>query len=187
MNTPYHAKYFASELLRRSASNSTEKLSMSLFDASVVPTHFRIRHDSWDSLLAAIEEFECWIESSDEGQFIFLWRTFLTSGSEFKRTLVKRGYSSEFLKFYTNLHMPKYIWVHEFSETTKNDINECFPGEGLSRAIDGEIIIDATSPKNGIQIISSRIGGNIWTPTSEPIEDPNVTPFPCFELKYLED
>ena len=35
MNTPYHAKYYASELLRRSASSSTEKLSMSLFDASV--------------------------------------------------------------------------------------------------------------------------------------------------------
>jgi len=35
MNTSYHAKYFASELLRRSASNSTDKLSMSLFDASV--------------------------------------------------------------------------------------------------------------------------------------------------------
>lgn len=35
VNTPYHAKYFASELLRRSASSSTDKLSMSLFDASV--------------------------------------------------------------------------------------------------------------------------------------------------------
>ena len=35
LNTPYHAKYYASELLRRSASNSTDKLSMSLFDASV--------------------------------------------------------------------------------------------------------------------------------------------------------
>ena len=35
MNTPYHAKYHACELLRRSASNSTDKLSMSLFDASV--------------------------------------------------------------------------------------------------------------------------------------------------------
>lgn len=35
LNTPYHAKYFAAELLRRSASNDIDKLSMSLFDASV--------------------------------------------------------------------------------------------------------------------------------------------------------
>lgn len=35
MSTPYHAKYFAAELLRRSASDDIDKLSMSLFDASV--------------------------------------------------------------------------------------------------------------------------------------------------------
>lgn len=35
MNTPWHAKYFAAELLRRSASSDIDKLSMSLFDASV--------------------------------------------------------------------------------------------------------------------------------------------------------
>lgn len=35
MNTPYHDKYFAAELLRRSASSDIDKLSMSLFDASV--------------------------------------------------------------------------------------------------------------------------------------------------------
>lgn len=35
MNTPYHAKYFAAELLRRSAADDIDKLSMSLFDASV--------------------------------------------------------------------------------------------------------------------------------------------------------
>ena len=35
MNTSYHAKYFAAELLRRSASDDIDKLSMSLFDASV--------------------------------------------------------------------------------------------------------------------------------------------------------
>lgn len=35
MNTPYHAKYFAAELMRRSASADIDKLSMSLFDASV--------------------------------------------------------------------------------------------------------------------------------------------------------
>lgn len=35
MNTPYHAKYFAAELLKRSSSSDIDKLSMSLFDASV--------------------------------------------------------------------------------------------------------------------------------------------------------
>lgn len=35
LNTPYHAKYFAAELLRRSVANDIDKLSMSLFDASV--------------------------------------------------------------------------------------------------------------------------------------------------------
>lgn len=35
MNTPYHAKYFAAELLRRSASSDIDKLSLSLFNASV--------------------------------------------------------------------------------------------------------------------------------------------------------
>jgi len=35
LNTPYHAKYYAAELLRRSASDDIDKLSMSLFDASV--------------------------------------------------------------------------------------------------------------------------------------------------------
>jgi hypothetical protein len=35
LNTAYHAKYFAAELLRRSASDDIDKLSMSLFDASV--------------------------------------------------------------------------------------------------------------------------------------------------------
>lgn len=35
MNTPYHAKYFAAELIRRSVADDIDKLSMSLFDASV--------------------------------------------------------------------------------------------------------------------------------------------------------
>lgn len=35
MPTPYHAKYYAAELLRRSASSDIDKLSLSLFDASV--------------------------------------------------------------------------------------------------------------------------------------------------------
>jgi SNF2 family DNA or RNA helicase len=35
LNTSFHAKYFAAELLRRSASDDIDKLSMSLFDASV--------------------------------------------------------------------------------------------------------------------------------------------------------
>lgn len=44
MNTPYHTKYYAGELLRRSASNSADKLSMSLFDASVDLNPQRIAH-----------------------------------------------------------------------------------------------------------------------------------------------
>ncbi|WP_047154563.1 SNF2-related protein [Aneurinibacillus tyrosinisolvens] len=35
MNTAYHSKYFANKLIHRSTSNDIEKLSMSLFDASV--------------------------------------------------------------------------------------------------------------------------------------------------------
>lgn len=35
MSTPYHAKYYAAELRRRSGSGDIDQLSMSLFDASV--------------------------------------------------------------------------------------------------------------------------------------------------------
>ena len=35
MTTPFHAKYFANEIMRQNASNDVERLSRSLFDSCV--------------------------------------------------------------------------------------------------------------------------------------------------------
>jgi hypothetical protein len=156
---------------------------------AIVPVHFRIRNDSWDSLLVAIDNY--FDPASEEIEFesdtIFLWRSFLSSGSDFKQSIVKRNYSSIFLKFYMNLHMPKYIWIHELTQTTLKSIKECFPSENGIRNIDGEILIDATSPMDDIRLVSARIGDVIWTATERPLKDPDASAFECFDRKQTED
>jgi hypothetical protein len=81
----------------------------------------------------------------------FLWRGILLRGSDFKRSLRDRGYSLDLIERYATLHLPKYVWLYEVTIAEQNS--------KISRPthIDGEYIVDATSPKHDIQILSERI------------------------------
>jgi hypothetical protein len=153
---------------------------------AIVPVYFRIHNDSWDSLLATIESFEVAFEELDfqnKNELVFLWRSFLVTGSDFKRSICeKRKYTPKLLQFYTSLHLPKFIWVHEFSFAKKDTLNNCFPTPGEMRNIAGEFLVDSTSPKNDIKIISARIGQTYWIPPyGEFNHDYDAKPFPCFK------
>ena len=152
---------------------------------AIAPVHFRIRNNPWDSLPVVIDEHHKYFGDDYPQESVFLWRSFLTSGSEFKRTIVQRGYTAVCLAFYAKLHLPKYIWVHEFTETRSGEIHLCFDKE-QGRQIDGEYIVDATTAKNDIQILSARVGKALWVNPEEVEFDSDARGFPCFEQRQIE-
>lgn len=161
------------------------KEELNLIEA-IVPVHFRVRNTAWDSLPNVIAFFEAIYGDKYHESTLFLWRSFLTSGSEFKQTLRagRRNYPSGFLSAYAKIHLPKYMWVHEFSETTSDDISEHFPKNGR-RVIDGEFLVDATTSKNDTRIIAWRVGGNMWGPQSGLVNDFTEDELFCFDNSYM--
>lgn len=142
------------------------KSELNFIAKAIVPVHFRIRNNSWDSLLLAITLFEELYGEYIEKDTAYLWRSYLITGSEFKRSLKSREYSQKLMGFYAPIHLPKYLWVHEITECTNSEVNKCFPTDG-TRFIDGEFIYDATSPSYDVKLISRRLYGSLWEHVNE--------------------
>lgn len=148
---------------------------------AIVPVHFRVRLTSWDSLMVAVNRHVEFEPKEDKGKYIYIWRSFLITGSEFKRSLSARKYPYKTKKFYASLHMPKYIWVHEYTKTTEKEISSCFPATDTApRMIHGEFIFDATTPKTNCYLTSMRIEGALWAPEFKIDVDKMWQPRPCF-------
>ena len=172
---------------RLKVSLGRRKEHLTLIEA-IVPVHFRVRNAAWDSLPIVITFFEDIYGNKLDPSTIFLWRSFLVSGSEFKQTLRsdKRNFPSEFQSTYGRVHLPKYMWVHEFSETTREGISDCFPMDG-KRKIDGEFLVDATTSKNDVRILAWRVAGNMWAPHSGVVVDLSTDELPCFNPSDLNN
>ena len=74
-----------------------------------------------------------------------LWRTVLTKGSAFKQSLAQRGYPRAHRSAYASLHMPKYMWVCEFTLFEKRQAHDVLGAEDR-RIIHGEILFDTSTP-----------------------------------------
>lgn len=133
---------------------------------AIVPVHFRIRNNAWNSLVPAVTLFEEVFGDFFVKETAFLWRSYLITGSDFKKSLKRRGYSEKLMSFYARIHLPKYIWVHELTECVATEVNECFTPTG-TRLIDGEFIYDATSPSYDVKLISRRLYGSLWEHVSK--------------------
>ena len=128
---------------------------------AIAPVHLRIRNHAWNSLLLSIDKFQDkFIDYLPSGS-VFLWRSFLMSGSDFKVSLRDRGFGDTVKSFYAKLHLPKYMWVHEYSIVAEGKINECF-SQKMIRNIDGEFLFDATSPSYDVRFLSGRLYGACW-------------------------
>lgn len=93
-------------------------------------------------LLVALSKIE-WIkeifmEEEKNGGGVVLKRVFLTSSRKFKQFRSQNSNTVTEHYIYSNILLPKFIWVMEFSNEKQYEENEVF----------GEIVIDATSDNN---------------------------------------
>lgn len=156
-----------------------------LLREAIVPVHFRVRMTSWESLMFAVNRHEEWEPAEiKDRKYLYIWRSFLITGSEFKRSLSARKFSYKTKKFYASIHMPKYIWVHEYTKTTEEDLIKCFPSTDVPpRMIHGEFIFDATMPKTNVllSVTSVRMEDILFAPTKDEIVfDEKSKDYPCF-------
>ncbi len=94
-----------------------------------------------------------------------VWRKFLTSGGDFKNSLLRRNFSPKTIEAYNSMHLPKYIWVYEFSVekdflriSRQNNSNAV-------RHIWGEVLLDATAKGDCRKIpVAYRLGNVICDP-----------------------
>lgn len=106
-----------------------------------------------------------------------LWRVILTKGSTFKQSLHGRGYGPALRAAYARVHLPKYVWVCEFSLFEERD-TAAMLGANDSRKIHGEFIYDTSTPSFDVNRISYRVGRRFYhrndsvtaIPLSEPYE-----------------
>jgi hypothetical protein len=108
------------------------------------------------------------------GQMIFsendngvIWRTLLVKGSGFKQSLVERKCPTQLIESYAKTHLPKYIWLCEFTITDRSDIVNKIGVSGSDddtrRMIDGEFIYDTTTANYDTRAIVQRLGAYFVT------------------------
>jgi len=91
-----------------------------------------------------------------------LWRIMLVKGSRFKQSLVDRQWPKKLIELYAEMHMPKYVWLCEFSIAAISDMKKLM---GVSssrdhsyRMIDGEFIYDTTNAYYDTRAVVQRLG-----------------------------
>jgi len=129
--------------------------------AALIPVPVPVRNLAWRQMSSLLVRFNRdWGSEFQKNNpsVIFIWRSLLISGSEFKRSLSIRKYSDNLKRWYAKLHLPKYIWLYELSLDEAESVNRFFPKNG-KRMIYGEYLFDATSPNTDVTLIAERIGG----------------------------
>jgi len=95
-----------------------------------------------------------------------VWRSFLVSGSHFKHSVVSRAFNPELRAWYALRHLPRYVWVFEFSLVTEYQAAFSFDGAGESsppsRPIHGEVLCDATCSPHEPTVVTMRMLGKCW-------------------------
>lgn len=137
-----------------------------LLKTSLVPVPPQIRSFGWDQLEELLLHFARYEARILEGlkqdghkKSIFVWRSLIVSGAEFKRSVWRRDYSEALKKWYAVLHLPKYVWLYEITAIDESNPSEILTIEG-ERPIDGEFLFDATCPKTDVMLLSERLGGS---------------------------
>ena len=155
-------------------------------DKAIVPVEPNVKSSSvapFRSLIKRFNELYC---DGFKKKEVFLWRSLLVEGSEFKQSICKRNYSPTLRKWYANLHLPKYIWLYELTVVVPSDISIYFHHEGYTaRPIDGEFIYDATVSSLKTRLLTERFLGCYRDYRSDNITDFNInddmTRYGCFE------
>ncbi len=110
----------------------------------------------------------------DNPSISVLWRLFLVEATRFKQSLKSRGYSPALRRKYASIHMPKFVWLAEFTlfdSTDQNSIQVAVLNENDERDIDGEFIFDSTYPTYSRRSISFRYGHMLATSKLEEEKD----------------
>lgn len=129
-------------LLQRGRANPTAT-DASEATALVIGLPRYVQNSPEGAILHAINEFDKKIPGLN-GNLKVLWRCLLVETSQFKRSLFTpdRNFALPIMRRYASLHLPRYVWLVEFTVVDKND-NSAF---GVRRGIDGEFIYDPTTP-----------------------------------------
>lgn len=166
----------------------------------IVPVHPRYRNNPWYSLQDAQANFDYEVEQYRKGHdgdtpipdnALLVWRSFLVESSRFKNTLKKRLFCEKIRSSYAVLHLPKYVWIHEYTIVTKNSVLDVFPRDG-KRLIDGEYIYDATCPNSDMRRLAKRnFLGYYWDysmgATSNYIVAENADYHECYTRRFHHD
>lgn len=92
-----------------------------------------------------------------------LWRLICTRGSHYKRTLRDRDYSPATRQELARLHLPKYIWLAEYTLFANDEVDQVFAATD-ARRVDGELIFDTSNNPFHPSLIAARFGAAILGP-----------------------
>ena len=129
---------------------------------ALAPVPRQVRSPATPALIELIQYFN---KATIYGEHIFtppggaiVWRSLLARPGAFKHSLLSRGYSEDLMKWYANLHLPKYIWLYEATFVENAHINKWRPNK-TNRKILGEFIFDATCSSYDVPLLSERVKG----------------------------
>jgi hypothetical protein len=89
-----------------------------------------------------------------------IWRMLLVKGSRFKQSLIARRWPQPLIEAYGRVHLPKYIWLCEFTIVNKDHLAQ-FLGvdrQRRSRPVHGEFIFDTTTAYYHTKAVVLRFG-----------------------------
>ncbi len=122
----------------------------------IIPVHPYVKTSSTEPFKSLVS----WFNDNFAYKYrnkVFLWRSLLIQGSDFKISIVGRCYDKEIVKWYSTLHLPKYVWLFELSILERYKINEYFYHPSFeARYISGEFLFDATVSDYSPRMISGR-------------------------------
>ncbi len=128
---------------------------------AIVPIEPNVKCSSTHPFRSLMKRFNALYCKAFKKNEIFLWRSLLVEGSEFKQSVCRRDYSPALRKWYASLHLPKYIWLYELTVVRPKEISDYFHHEGYTaRLIDGEFIYDATVSSVKTRLLTERFHGS---------------------------
>lgn len=126
----------------------------------VSPVPPMVRHGCMGPLehvISVVEKYADAFSDTIPAATAFVWRSLLIEGAEFKRSVPRRGYSDELRAWYAQMHLPKYVWLYEFTLVHEEDQSDWLGISGDHRVIHGEFLYDATTPEYDVSCVCWRI------------------------------
>lgn len=134
---------------------------------AVIPVPPIVQGRSEHRLLALLTFFDKMLlgfvqEAMDSEEVPILWRSLLVEGAAFKASLRPRHYGPDITKWYSQMVLPKYVWLFEMS--------------AIRREADWEGQFSAATPRD-------ILGEFLYDPTTSPL-DPRCLAFRFMNLGY---